>query len=848
MESAIEPAAPIVSVIIPAWNAAGYIGATLNSLYQQSFKDFEIIIVNDGSTDNTPAFLNAHSNRHNITVVNQANRGQGAARNHGLALARGEYVLFLDSDDMLEPCTLQVALRRIEQDRSDVVVFDWKYLQRNGKYSYRHTTPYFGQELLTGSDCEQLLAVKSIFSVTALYRRAFLDRFQIQYLEGGIYEDMPFWTKVAISATRVSLVHSPLYTIRVHGASSTKTQHDTDRHARDFVRATRAAIDSFSARNPQSGYLLYKYCRSRFLAYYSMRTPPAHRGRFQQDFAKEISRLDFEIPENRDISTRILKRAGFFEGRHLWLFALLTLERTHRVRERVGHPIKKIRRRISVAVHAAGRACRKHVSTLVRPRLVPPEPQARAVDSCVLFLGFDFRYAGNSRYLFDELIANNRYELPVLFASNDERIPSEYRVAPDSAEFRTAIKQARVVILESWSPKNSVRRENQLWIQLWHGTPIKRMLFDSAETEIILRNRKHKQLKYYDTRRWTHFVSEGAEAAALFESSMYVFQNRSLPIGYPRVEYLRKAAGDNEARADLRAEIGIPSSKTAVLYAPTWRDYNYGRAETEADHSYLIDIQALESMLGDEYVIVYRGHGYLGARLEGSMRVILAPDLETQDLILACDVLLTDFSSILFDAAAIEKPVVLYVNDYERFEAGRGVYESVWTDLAPFVTHEVAETAELIRNYRLTDEVRALGTKYSPYDGSSPSHSLIKLINRCYGARARTLYFSADAAPDHRCLRYAMSCAERITVVPSIVTTSETTLDCVHSFGDNLVVSEGFGFETFLEMARSETWDAVFIEEGAVGSPELTRSIHPVTFALSARRTFVEATRIPQSS
>ena len=848
MDPTINSAPPAISVIIPAWNAADHIGASLSSLYRQSFKNFEIIVINDGSTDNTSAFLNAHSNRHNITVVNQENRGQGAARNHGLNLARGEYVLFLDSDDMLEPCALEVALRRIEKDKSDLVVFDWKYLQRNGMYSYRHTTPYFGQELLVGSDCEQLLTIKSMFSVTALYRRAFLVDAQIRYLEGGIYEDVPFWTKVAISASRVSLVHSPLYTIRVHGASTTKTQHDTDRHARDFVNATKAAVDNFLPRNPHSGYLLYKYCRSRFLAYYSMRTPPHHRGRFKQEFAKEISRLNFEIPENRDVSTRILKHAGFFEGRNLWLFSLLTFERTHRIRERVGQPVKKLRRRISAAFCAAGKAYRKLIGNMVQPSLAPEGTNPRAVDNCVLFLGFDFRYAGNSRYLFDEFVANNRYELPILFASSDERIPSKYRVSPHSAEFEIAIERARVVILESWSPKGLYRRSGQLWIQLWHGTPIKQMLFDSAETEILLRNRKHKQVKYADTRLWTHFVSDGAEAAALFESSMYVFADRSLPIGYPRVEYLRKVIDDHETRDRLRSEIGIPASKKAVLYAPTWRDYNYGRDEAESDHNYLIDIEALGALLGDEYVIVYKGHGYLGAQIGETTSVIAAPDCETQELILACDVMLTDFSSILFDAAVIEMPVVLYVNDYEQFTAARGVYEHVWADLAPFVTHAVADTAELIKNYGLLDEVRVLSAKYSPYDGGSPSRSLIKLINRRYGACARTLYYAAGASPDLRCLRFAMSCADRITVVPGSSGTPEATREWVRSLGNDLVVSDGFGAETFCEIARTEVWDTVFIEEDALGTINRVDPIHPMTFSLTPRNTFIEATRVPPTA
>jgi GT2 family glycosyltransferase len=97
---------PRFSVIIPAYNRAGTIGAALDSVFAQSFGDYEVIVVDDGSTDETPEVVARFGPR--VRLVRQANRGQGTARNTGIAHATGEYVTFLDSDDVWFPWTLSV--------------------------------------------------------------------------------------------------------------------------------------------------------------------------------------------------------------------------------------------------------------------------------------------------------------------------------------------------------------------------------------------------------------------------------------------------------------------------------------------------------------------------------------------------------------------------------------------------------------------------------------------------------------------------------------------------------------------------------------------------------------------
>ena len=121
----------LFSVVMPVYNAEGYIGKALASLEAQTCRNFEVVIVDDGSTDGTPGLLDAYAARHEkVGVIHQENAGPMLARRAGVSAARGEYVLFLDSDDEFVPEALDVIERQIERTRADIVMFS--FLREDG--------------------------------------------------------------------------------------------------------------------------------------------------------------------------------------------------------------------------------------------------------------------------------------------------------------------------------------------------------------------------------------------------------------------------------------------------------------------------------------------------------------------------------------------------------------------------------------------------------------------------------------------------------------------------------------------------------------------------------------------
>jgi len=126
-----------ISVIIPAYNAMAYLPETIENVLKQTHEDFEVIVVNDGSSDQTPEWV-AQVPDPRIKLISQENTGQAKARNTGIAYAKGEYIAFLDADDLWEPTKLKKQLECLEKDQTIGLVYTWvAFMDEQGKETGR---------------------------------------------------------------------------------------------------------------------------------------------------------------------------------------------------------------------------------------------------------------------------------------------------------------------------------------------------------------------------------------------------------------------------------------------------------------------------------------------------------------------------------------------------------------------------------------------------------------------------------------------------------------------------------------------------------------------------------------
>ena len=216
-----------ISVVLPVYNVANYLRKCLDSLVNQTFKDFEVICVNDGSTDLSLSILEGYSlSDSRFKIITQENQGLSGARNTGIDQVEGEYVLFVDSDDWLEENALEVLYEHVKGFSSDITMFKFKYYNENTEeYS---EGPFTNLEVIDPSfftgNFYYMDVIDIIFKIShapfnKLYKTSFLKENDAKFLYGSYYEDLEFFYMVFLKAKKVSVLPEYLYYYRIRDQS-----------------------------------------------------------------------------------------------------------------------------------------------------------------------------------------------------------------------------------------------------------------------------------------------------------------------------------------------------------------------------------------------------------------------------------------------------------------------------------------------------------------------------------------------------------------------------------------------------------------------------------------------------
>ena len=229
--------APRVSVIVAVYDTERYLGECLESVLAQSMSDLEVICIDDGSTDGSPSVLETFAGRDSrVKVARKDNGGQSSARNAGIDMARGEYVLFLDSDDYLDLDALEILCEKADADRLDDLFYTAQSFFESpeeeaaaGQYAdyYARTAQY--PDVMTG--CALFSAMSANFDVKPhpglqLLRRSLLTEGGVRFFEGIVYEDNLFTMQCYALAKRAAYLDEALYHRRVRGGSTMTSARD----------------------------------------------------------------------------------------------------------------------------------------------------------------------------------------------------------------------------------------------------------------------------------------------------------------------------------------------------------------------------------------------------------------------------------------------------------------------------------------------------------------------------------------------------------------------------------------------------------------------------------------------
>ncbi|MEU2426102.1 bifunctional glycosyltransferase family 2 protein/CDP-glycerol:glycerophosphate glycerophosphotransferase [Streptomyces sp. NPDC007851] len=645
---------PRFSVIVPAYKVQAYLPECLESVLSQSFADLELIAVDDRSPDACGTIIDEYAARDaRVRPVHLAqNQGLGGARNAGMAQARGDYLVFLDGDDTLTPDALRAVADRVKETGDpDVLVYDhaqtfWTGRAERNKLASQLTEQ--GPAPFRLEDRPGLLRVLMV-AWNKAYRREFVEENEFTF-PPGYYEDTPWTYPVLMAAGSIATLDRVCvhYRQRRRGSILGTTSR---RHFDVFDQYDR--VFAFIDARPELAHwrpLLFRRMVDHFSTVFTRRErlPRGTRGAFLRDARAHCRRYRTKGAPVR-WRTR-LRHALVHHGLH----------RTYRA---VQLAMWARRRTVKAGVKAA-RGLRSALLQLhYRVQLRLPLRADRAV-----FAAYWNRGHGCNPGALEQAFRSHSPHIRTAWIARPEHQhtipPGPRRLRPGTLGYWTALARSKYLVNNVNFDRRLRKRPGQVFVQTQHGTPLKHMGLDLQEHPAAAAGLDFEEL-LRGVDKWDYVLSANRHTTLTWER-VYPGRYTTLEYGYPRNDVFQQATSADVTR--IRETLGVPEGTVALLYAPTHRDYR--RTQRPA-----LDLDRIVRRLGPRFVILARAHYWHGGPLATGPRVIdVSGHPSVESLCLASDALVTDYSSIMFDYANLDRPIVVHTEDWDAYHAARGTY------------------------------------------------------------------------------------------------------------------------------------------------------------------------------
>lgn len=210
-----EQKRPEISIIVPVYNAEKFLKECVDSILAQTFTDFEVILVDDGSPDNCPAMCDAIAAKDSrVRVVHQQNKGLSGARNAGIDIARGNWISFIDSDDVVDKTFCEKLYDAVQKYGTKIAVSNILYLEADGSVSVYKDLPLRDEVLTREEYAHRIRSTPLVHATTKLYRRDIFENFRFPV--GKLYEDACILPDLLEKITETACIAEPLYHYRIN--------------------------------------------------------------------------------------------------------------------------------------------------------------------------------------------------------------------------------------------------------------------------------------------------------------------------------------------------------------------------------------------------------------------------------------------------------------------------------------------------------------------------------------------------------------------------------------------------------------------------------------------------------
>lgn len=714
---------PRFSVVIPVFKVQGYLHECLDSVLEQSFQDIEVIAVDDCSPDSCGAIIDEYAARDaRVQAVHlPQNVGLGRARNAGLERATGDYVLFLDSDDSYTPGLLQALAARLDAVGDlDILAFDHVRTYWHGKGGPSQSAELFeraGTDVFRLQDRPEYIHL-FLVAWNKAFRRAFFLEQGFQYAP-GLYEDAPVTQMAMVTAERIGCLNrvGVEYRQRRHGAI-TKTP---GRKHFDIFEQYEGLFAFLDARPELAWSKPMLFERAVHHMLFSLRRSERVRPADRKDFFGRTA--DFyaaHLPAG-------FTPPGGAMGVHMRLLAKRSF-RAYQTAEFAARVKRAGPRKVLGATSRVGKHAAASLHTLQRRR--PLDPNLAVYTSYG-----DLLPSCNPAAVFDKAreLAPHVHGVWVVRQELAGQLPEGVdHVVPGSRRYHEVTARATYFVSNAGFPDGIAKRPGQIHLQTHHGTPLKRMGMDQRAYPAAAQGVDFDRL-LDDVNRWDLSVSSNQHSTEQWER-VYPGTFESLDTGYPRNDRFYTAGAEDVAA--VRDRLGIPAGRTALLYAPTHREYR-------KDWTPTFDLGAVAKALGDDFVLLVRAHHLdrenpvLRDLAEQGSVIDVSGHPSVEDVCLAADALIADYSSLIFDYANLDRPIVIDASDWKIYTEVRGVTFDLVSGRPGDTPGAVATTQdELIDVFRsgrwrgpeATALRGAFRERFCPYDDGHAAERVVRRV------------------------------------------------------------------------------------------------------------------------
>ena len=279
-------------------------------------------------------------------------------------------------------------------------------------------------------------------------------------------------------------------------------------------------------------------------------------------------------------------------------------------------------------------------------------------------------------------------------------------------------------------------KDSQVYLQTWHGTPLKKLAHDIEVPEGTTFYRSEMSVEEMrstydnDVSKYNYMISPSAFTTEVFQSAFAIERERLIETGYPRNDILSNYNSDDIKK--IKDKLNLPEGKKIILYAPTWRDNSYNLKGYTFKLE--VDFKKWQKILGTDYIVIFKPH-YLIVNdfdLEAVKEFVyyIDPKEDISSLYLIADVLVTDYSSVFFDYAILKRPIYFFMYDLDTYrDELRGFYLDIYHDLPGDVIESEDELIQKIFSEKFDyNRLQIFNEQFNNHEDGNASKRVIEIL------------------------------------------------------------------------------------------------------------------------